>query len=69
MDNTEFEQEKFIESYKREIQNFEIPARRQITVLDALIIAHLMNNLNNIHTGITIDYIEALIEVLYSEIV
>lgn len=69
MDNTEFEQQEFIESYKREIQNFEIPARRQIVVLDSLIIAHIMNNLNDIHTGISIDHIEALIEVLYSEIV
>lgn len=64
VDNTKFEQEKFIESYKQFIQQFEISPGYQSTVLNILLIAHRMNNLNDININIPINYIEALIEAL-----
>ena len=64
MHNTEFEQEKFIESYKQFIQQFEIPPGYQTTVLNILLIAHRMNNLNDINTTVPTEDIEALIEAL-----
>lgn len=67
MDNTEFEKEEFIESYKQFIQEFEVPLDYQTTVLNVLLIAHTMNNLNDIPTTISIDYIEALIGELNNE--
>ena len=64
MHNTEFEQEKFIESYKQFIQQFEIPPGYQTAVLNILLIAHRMNNLNDINISIPIEDIETLIEAL-----
>lgn len=64
VDNTEFEQQKFIETYKQIIQQFEIPPGYQSAVLNMMLIAHQMNNLNDININIPINYIEALIEAL-----